>query len=118
LRRQANREAYRRRNQNIVRRFLAVNPCVDCGEGDIRVLEFDHVFGRKVTVVSDLVRNGRSIRKLRDEIAKCVVRCANCHRKKTAADFGWYKGTDSPNPNGLASSHLLDLFTGARILVE
>jgi hypothetical protein len=25
------------------------------------------------------------------EIDKCDVRCANCHRRRTAADFGWWR---------------------------
>lgn len=26
---------------------------------------------------------------------KCVVRCANCHRKKTSDDFNWWKSSYS-----------------------
>ena len=25
------------------------------------------------------------------EVAKCDIRCANCHRKRTARQFGWIK---------------------------
>ncbi len=55
------------------------------------MLDFDHV-REKVIEVSILVGNGTSWKRIEEEIAKCVVRCANCHRKKTAVDLGWYKG--------------------------
>ncbi|QDH48465.1 hypothetical protein SEA_ZIKO_129 [Gordonia phage Ziko] len=29
---------------------------------------------------------------VKEEIAKCDVRCANCHRRKTVTQFGWWKG--------------------------
>ena len=28
---------------------------------------------------------------LKQEIAKCEVVCANCHRRRTAKQFGWYR---------------------------
>jgi hypothetical protein len=70
--------------------FYKNNPCVDCGETDPIVLELDHQRD-KVMEVSRMVNNGWSKNKVLDEIAKCEVRCANCHRRKTAKDQGWYK---------------------------
>jgi hypothetical protein len=68
---------------------LKANPCVDCGETNIIVLEFDHTGDDKHFSISDAVRKGYSIKKVENEIAKCEVRCANCHRKKTYERGGW-----------------------------
>lgn len=70
--------------------YLVSHPCVDCGESDPVVLDFDHQKG-KIDNVSDLIKNRNSIELIAKEIDKCVIRCANCHRRKTAKDFGWYK---------------------------
>ncbi len=65
--------------------YLSKNPCVDCGERDIRVLEFDHKgTAIKIKAVSSLARIQRPLHELQIEIDKCDVRCANCHRRKTA----------------------------------
>jgi hypothetical protein len=64
--------------------YLQEHPCVDCGERDIVVLEFDHVRD-KVADVSDYAGGGRSWPRVKAEIDKCEVRCANCHRRKTRA---------------------------------
>jgi Zn ribbon nucleic-acid-binding protein len=63
--------------------YLKTNPCVDCGEANIIVLEFDHIGDDKDFNLSDAARKGVSMKKLNAEIAKCEVRCANCHRRKT-----------------------------------
>ena len=68
---------------------LKVNPCVDCGETDPIILEFDHVTGTKDFNISDAVRFGYGMKKIIAEMAKCEVRCANCHRKKTYERGGW-----------------------------
>ncbi len=77
---------------NYVKQYLLENPCVDCGESDIAVLEFDHN-GKipKFKAVSSIISNGYPIWKIKEEINKCDVRCANCHRRKTAKDFKWFK---------------------------
>ena len=70
--------------------YFAEHPCVDCGETDPVVLQFDHVRGKKVACVGVLLRNGRRWATVQDEIAKCEVRCSNCHWRRTAAQFNWY----------------------------
>ena len=63
---------------------LVANPCIDCGEDDIRVLDFDHRPGTgKTQNVMYLVHNGYSIERVLPEIAKCDVRCRNCHARVT-----------------------------------
>lgn len=82
------REVTRHNNRKYVWEYLLAHPCVDCGETDPLVLQFDHVQGNKLYNVSYLIL-GRTL-KMKAEIEKCVVRCANCHSRKTARDFGWY----------------------------
>lgn len=62
--------------------------CVDCGNQDIRVLEFDHVRGEKVRSISELVRRGAGVATLREELDKCEVRCRNCHVIATFSRLG------------------------------
>ena len=80
----------RARNRKFVWDYLKDKSCIDCGESDTIVLEFDHQHD-KVANIADMSRQGYSIESLTEEINKCVVRCANCRRRKTAKDFGWYK---------------------------
>ena len=70
--------------------FLRRNPCVDCGEDDIIVLEFDHLRD-KWRGVSRMVSDGSNISSLAAEIDKCEVVCANDHRRRTALSFGSYR---------------------------
>lgn len=75
-----------------IREYLLNNPCVDCGEKDIVVLEFDHQDRTlKTAHVSSLVRARSSLELVKSEIEKCQVRCANCHRRITAKQFNWAK---------------------------
>lgn len=64
---------------------------MDCGEKDVVCLEFDHVSGDKIKSVGAMLNLSWSIAKIKQEISKCVIRCANCHRRKTAKDFNWKK---------------------------
>lgn len=63
-----------------MREYLRGHPCIDCGNSDVRVLEFDHVRGKKIDRVSKMARDASSISQFLEEIDKCEIRCANCHR--------------------------------------
>jgi hypothetical protein len=67
--------------------YFGSHPCTDCGESDPIVLEFDHVGGDKEFNIAKGIRD-RSWQGLLDEIAKCEVVCANCHRRRTARTRG------------------------------
>jgi hypothetical protein len=70
--------------------YLRDHPCVDCGEVDVVVLEFDHVRGKKEFDVTRGVRDHAWQSVLR-EIEKCDVVCANCHRRRTAERGGFLR---------------------------
>jgi hypothetical protein len=66
--------------------FFKEHPCADCGEQDPVVLEFDHLRDKLFDISHSLpYRNWQSIL---NEIAKCDVVCANCHRRRTAQRRG------------------------------
>lgn len=59
-------------------------PCADCGvQYPPCVMDLDHVRGKKDKCVGSMLTY--SVERLRAEIAKCDVRCANCHRLKSNA---------------------------------
>lgn len=67
--------------------FFRSNPCSDCGETDPLVLEFDHRSDKLFGIARGL--RDRSWPTLLNEMAKCDVVCANCHRRRTARRGGW-----------------------------
>lgn len=94
----------KRSNHLAMRTYLAEHPCVDCGETDPVVLEFDHIDRTtKTASVSELLHT-QSMERVLLEVAKCQVLCANCHRRKTAKQLGWYSVLASSSSSGQESS--------------
>ena len=79
----ANNARYEQQKRDWLTEYLRTHPCVDCGETDRDVLDFDHVRGVKLFGIATVMRKGYSLESLISEVAKCEVRCANCHRKVT-----------------------------------
>jgi hypothetical protein len=78
-----NAQAGRRRDQ--MRAFLLQQKmgkaCVRCGNDDYRVLDFHHREpDSKVDGVAKAIKRNWSRAMIMEEIAKCDVLCANCHR--------------------------------------
>ena len=71
--------------------YLSSHPCVDCGQTDVRVLEFDHVRGNKSADMAKLLTSAASWSIIQAEISKCEIRCANCHRIKTNERSGFWR---------------------------
>lgn len=87
----ANKSAYKDRardRQEQLRRLcreLKDVPCPDCGNKFLwYVMDFDHRPGvAKVATINTLVAQGAAVERIRAEISKCDVVCANCHRIRT-----------------------------------
>lgn len=78
--------------QDFVKNYLITHPCVDCGNSNLVVLEFDHIDPvEKDREISKLIAQAAPLDRIEKEIKKCEVRCANCHRIRTAKQFGWAK---------------------------
>jgi hypothetical protein len=89
-------QRHRATNQKASREYtfnhLSNNPCSDCGEDDIIVLQFDHLNPKnKKNCVSTLITDGYRLETVKAEIEKCQVLCANCHARKTAKQLSHWK---------------------------
>ncbi|QEG13553.1 hypothetical protein MARVELLAND_22 [Bacillus phage vB_BspM_MarvelLand] len=72
--------------------YLKTHPCIVCSESDIVVLDFDHRDPKeKDNNVSTMIQQLLPWDLIKEEIDKCDVLCANCHRRRTAKQFGWYR---------------------------
>lgn len=74
-----------RERQESIKQWLAVYKgglkCQNCPENRICCLDFHHRDSTmKEVSLSYVASNGWSIQRILDEIAKCDVLCANCHR--------------------------------------
>lgn len=86
----ANKLLNQEKNREVVWGHLLTHPCVDCGETDPVVLEFDHVRGEKEFNISRMMID-YSAGAILAEVAKCEVRCANCHRRATYERCGSWR---------------------------
>ena len=73
-------------NKEYVKYKIERGPCIDCGETDIRMLDFDHIDpSKKIMEVSQCI----SVNQLLKEGIKCEMRCCLCHIKRTKQQFNF-----------------------------
>lgn len=79
----------KQRAREFVSEYLSKRSCTDCGEKDIDVLTFDHVSGEKKDNVSDMAKQGYSIKAIAREIEKTEVVCFNSHMRREQSRRGY-----------------------------
>lgn len=76
---------YIKRNRDYVDSVKAEGVCQDCQQWFPSVaMDFDHVRGTKIKGVSHMIASGVALERLQQEIDKCDLVCACCHRVRTA----------------------------------
>ena len=77
-------ERRRRKNKEWIHEQKRKSGCIECGERDSIVLDFHHRDSSDtVTSLAEMICRGFSIKRMQEEIEKCDVVCANCHRRHT-----------------------------------
>src|SRR5689334_10107757 len=72
---------HRKENQAYIRTIKI--QCSRCPETHPATLDFHHKNPRrKIATVSFMVLNGWSLDRVKKEVEKCEIMCANCHRKE------------------------------------
>ena len=82
----------KRKNRMVVRHKITEikmsNFCQRCGIEDSEhpeIFDFDHQYNKK-ECVSNLIQQAALWYRVWEEIKKCIILCANCHRIKTTSD--------------------------------
>jgi len=77
--------------------YLSKEKCIDCGEKDPIVLDFDHIDkDNKFKTISQMLCGHYSFETILKEIKKCEIRCANCHRRRSYLQFNCF-GKSKPS---------------------
>lgn len=82
------------RVKDFVSTFLIGQKCLTCPESRLVCLQFDHRDPKtKEFEIAKALKGSISLERIKAEIAKCDIVCANCHLVRTAAQFGnWRLG--------------------------
>ncbi len=100
-RRIANVYERKKRLWEFYNQLKATLECARCGENHPATLQFHHRDPQKKDFnLSEAVNDGYSIEKIKREVAKCTVLCANCHAKE---HYEWARRNKKPAEEGLAA---------------
>jgi len=84
-------KSYEKNNRKYMYDYLKNHPCEECGETRIAALQFDHIEIKNKSFTIGHYGRKTGIVKLKEEIEKCRILCANCHAVHTSEQFNWYK---------------------------
>ena len=68
--------------KNWLKEYKTTLQCERCGENHPACLDFHHINPHEKSFALGRVNKFLSVKLLQEEIAKCRVLCANCHRKE------------------------------------
>lgn len=71
--------------------YLKDKTCIECGISDWRVFEFDHQRDKKYDIGTMMALGTYKWETVLKEIEKCDIVCGNCHRRRTAKQFDWWR---------------------------
>jgi len=71
---------YATRNKLFINRYKHFIGCQTCGFNDVKALDLHHINPQNKTAEISEAKWIWSIAKLKTEMRKCKVLCANCHR--------------------------------------
>ncbi len=74
------KEKLKSKYQGWVTDYKKRNSCYYCGIEDYRVLEFHHIQKKDFNISTALHYSHLSLSRIKEEVKKCIVVCANCHR--------------------------------------
>lgn len=79
---------YKTRNAEFIAKHKSKCGCIRCGENDFVALDAHHIDPKgKEHNLNHLRKMSYSIETIEKELSKCVILCANCHRKFHAGRF-------------------------------
>lgn len=71
----------RAKTKEFIDNYKRTHPCVKCGESRFYVLDFHHTGSNKSYNIGESKTKGKSIYTVQEELDKCILLCANCHRE-------------------------------------
>ena len=107
-----------KRNANYVNELKAANGCSWCPERRIACLDYHHLDrSTKKAGICELVRSGTTLTKLKAEIAKCILLCANCHRVEEAdgVNVDFYPAILRTNPPTVLTRAEVDQYWAGKV---
>lgn len=74
------RKIRQQKRSEFIRKYKVFCGCKFCQEKEYVALDFHHLYDKQF-LISRMAHDCKTMKDIKKEIRKCVVLCANCHRK-------------------------------------